>query len=54
MYTYRQGHRPLLAARRGAERRVDGDRGRRIAAGAAQTELEIQLAVVPGCTSPQT
>lgn len=47
--TYRQRHRPLLAvtaARRGAER-LDGDRGR-IAAGAAQTELEIQLAV-PGC-----
>ena len=50
--TYRQGHRPLLAARLRAER-LDGDRGRIAAAGAAQTELEIQLDVFPSCT-PQT
>ena len=43
---HRQGHRPL-PARRGAAR-LDGDGGK-VAAGAAEAELEVEL-TVPSCT----
>jgi hypothetical protein len=46
-FIHRQGHRPL-PARRGVER-IHGDGGRRVAAGAAQAELEVEL-TAPSCT----